>query len=449
MTDSFDPYEHLLRNFSKHKFKVFVEELILNLSTYPHGQLPEYGSVRKDHWDSSDYAYMDMPTGMSILFGITSYNRWYFLLDHIEDGMTREDAVFESAKRRLFETSKRFASDSTMLSDLKNTLEDRIGGPVDTTGPLYHRPLYGSAILHYLTNVNLNPYENQEFTDEFLGNLSNDIYTVFLENGKAIGTDLSKVHFGCGLGSPRIFLTESRDKSVEVISKVEARPDSIHLQFLEGRVRIFSSNKRMFHVYDEQSPKLILMDQTVDPKLCSLQEEIEELEDLLNDPKVREVKQLQKFFERHPWFLMSTDYDQLRPQISLEDESGKELRPDFFLKPIDKVLWEILDLKLPTVPLIAGSDNREDLSYQLHRGISQLMNYSKFFDNPRNREKVFRATGIDCFKPRLTLVIGKKGNIDEALWNRIIDQERPFVQILGYDELLSRSKSTMIKFLAK
>jgi hypothetical protein len=140
------------------------------------------------------------------------------------------------------------------------------------------------------------------------------------------------------------------------------------------------------------------------------------------------------------------DYDEIRPQISLIDESNEKLIPDFFLKPVGKELWDILDIKLPSANLVAGSRKRRSLSSAVHRGNAQLMNYAKFFDDPKNREKVFKVTGIDCFKPRLTLVIGKKKNVDEKSWNQIIAQERPFVNIVGYDELLEKARRNCIEF---
>jgi hypothetical protein len=166
---------------------------------------------------------------------------------------------------------------------------------------------------------------------------------------------------------------------------------------------------------------------------------------LLNKPAVRE-NQIQKFRTDNPKFLFSLDYDEIRPQVSLIDESGDILRPDFFLKPVGKRLWDILDIKLPNVSLVAGSPSRKSLSHYVYRGKAQLVNYAKFFEDPRNREKLFKLTGIDCFNPRLTLVIGKKKNVDEEQWNQIIAQERPWVNIIGYDELLEKAKKNRIRF---
>jgi hypothetical protein len=204
-------------------------------------------------------------------------------------------------------------------------------------------------------------------------------------------------------------------------------------------VRIVCANKRLLTAYDRDHPRFALLDEVVDPQRFYAKEEIQELEELINRPGVRELE-LQLFLEAHPKFLLYGDYDEVSPQVILVDEDNKELRPDFFLRPSGRNLWEIMDIKLPAVDLLAGPKNRKCLSSSVHRGVSQLMQYARFFENPRNRDRVFRETGIDCFKPRLTLVIGKKSNVDEALWNQIIEQERPFVHIMGFDEMLDRAR---------
>ena len=86
----FDPYESLLRNFSKHKFRTHLEQTILNPEVYPQEHLAEHGDILKEKWDAQDIAEMKMPTMMGLMFGITSFNRWVFRLDHTEDGLIDE-----------------------------------------------------------------------------------------------------------------------------------------------------------------------------------------------------------------------------------------------------------------------------------------------------------------------------------------------------------------------
>jgi hypothetical protein len=442
-----DPYEYLLRNFSKHKFKLYIENSIFNLRSYPQSDLPEFGELHKDQWKDSDFAFMDMPTRMGLMFGVTSYNRWLFYLHHIEDGLIRPEMIWKKTGQEIMKLARRLANDEVYLRGLRETLYDRIGHFV-RSDHMFHDPVYGDAQFYYLTNGDMDPFSEEREFAELENSISPQIRTTFLNSARKFGVDLEKADFGIGVGSPKTFLGEMRDKNIRVIKRIEARPDSLYLQFFEGQIEVMPANKRQFYVYDKKKPKPILLDQIIDSSSYFTEEEIEEFESLLNRSNTTESK-LQNFLQDHPKFLLHTDYDELRPQISLIDESGCELKPDFFLRPLGKRLWEILDIKLPRTTMVAGSRNRKSLSHYVHRGSAQLMNYAKFFDDPRNRERVFRATGIDCFKPRLTLVIGKKKNVDEETWNQIIEQERPFVDIVGFDELLERAKKTLLRFPAR
>ena len=41
----------------------------------------------------------------------------------------------------------------------------------------------------------------------------------------------------------------------------------------------------------------------------------------------------------------------------------------------------------------------------------------------------------------LTLVIGRRSNVDEDRWRQMIENERPMVDIVGFDELLDRART--------
>jgi hypothetical protein len=433
----FDPYEHLLRNFSKHKFKLFIEKTLFKPDESFKEHLAYYGTyyeklwtVDKKNWGTSDVAHVNIPNvGM---IGVDSFTRWIFFLDHVENDLIAPRMIWPRASEHLIKLANSLATDQMYLKELREKLSS------DNEWPMTVR-------LYYLTNTSFNPaVKETDFYDSLLSNIRKN----FLKGARKYHLNYKEVDFDFGIGNPATFVEQARAETIRVIKRIEARPDAMHLQFVEGRIEVIASNKRKLYAYDQKDPKLITLDQTVDSKVYFTSDEVEEFESLLNKQNPRE-EQLQRFLSEHPKFLYSMDYDEVRPQISLTDESGGELVPDFFLKPLGKNLWDILDIKLPNTMLVAGSPNRKGLSQCVHRGTAQLMNYAKFFDDPRNRERLSRATGIDCFKPRLTLVIGKKKNVDEKCWNQIIEQERPFVNIVGFDELLEKAKRNTIDFKAK
>jgi hypothetical protein len=179
---------------------------------------------------------------------------------------------------------------------------------------------------------------------------------------------------------------------------------------------------------------------TVDRDLIGIQLEVELLEALLNNPYASEGD-YQRFFEEHPHFLSMLAI--ALPHVQLRDGVGRLLVPDFILKPIvasqRDSRWEILDLKKPDVPLLAGRGSRRRLSYAVQEAIRQLRDYGDYFADPRNSNAVERALGHSLMRPKLGVLIGRMPRSDvEALE---IEQARlPDVKIITYDEILEQQK---------
>lgn len=430
-----DPEEYLLRNFSKHKFKTYIEKTILTLESYGDEFVPENGGLFKADWPEHDLAYMDMPAQMGIRSGVTAYNRWIFHVDHLEDGLIRPEKILERARLRIARLCRSLAGNDDYLKELREKLYDSIGHRL-SDGAAYHEPVYGTAIIYYLTNADIDPYNDERSYKKFQDAVNSDVRSVFLEKARNHGLELEKAQFGAGVGSPKIFLQESRDKALTFIREIENRPDSVNLQIEDGRVRVTCSNQRLVSVYDERNPKVILLDETINPNSYF---SAGELEELLNRPTLS-IAALSRFLAAQPHFLSDIDYDELKPQVTLGDEAGQVLRPDLFLRLTGDMPWDLLDIKrLPTV-LVSGRLNRERLAQSVYDGVRQLLSTAGVFDHPRKRASICQNTGIDDLKPRLSLALGKKSNVDKERWQRLIEQERPFVNILGFDSILDRAK---------
>jgi len=106
-------------------------------------------------------------------------------------------------------------------------------------------------------------------------------------------------------------------------------------------------------------------------------QQIEEFEELLNDPNVRE-SQFQRFFESYPHFLMGLDYKSVMPHPVLQRDDEGPLIPDFFLQPLDSDFCDILDLKLPSKKLIVGSKDRKRFGHSVQDAIAQLREYHDY-----------------------------------------------------------------------
>jgi hypothetical protein len=184
---------------------------------------------------------------------------------------------------------------------------------------------------------------------------------------------------------------------------------------------------------------------TVDRDLVGAQLEVELLEALLNDPGAVE-DDFQIFFEQNPHFL--TQIATVLPHVRLIDDSGKLLVPDFILKPIVAAQrdsrWELLDLKMPGVPLLAGKGSRRRLSQEVQKAIRQLRDYGDYFADPRNSHVVERTLGQALRRPRLGVLIGRLPDADVEALER--EQSRlPDVKIVTYDEILEQQRTLILR----
>lgn len=166
---------------------------------------------------------------------------------------------------------------------------------------------------------------------------------------------------------------------------------------------------------------------------------VQEVEDLINLPAVRE-HQLQQFFERNPGFLHGELYQEALPQIVLKRDGAGPLIPDFALKPLDPDgLCDLLDLKLPSKKLLVGSSNRRRLSQAVVEACAQLREYRDYFEVPHNRRLVEEAHGLRFFRPKMIVVIGRRGGVSPVELRRA-EGDVPHLAILTYDHLLEQAR---------
>lgn len=169
---------------------------------------------------------------------------------------------------------------------------------------------------------------------------------------------------------------------------------------------------------------------------------IEELEELINSPKVKE-SQLQDFFERNPEFLFGDTYETAMPHIVLQRPAEGPLIPDFALKPSNaNALCDLLELKLPTAKLLVGQNNRRRLSSALLEACAQLREYRDYFEDDHNRRAVEEAYGLRFFRPRMFVVIGKRSEYSASSLRKA-ESDVPNLSISTYDDLVERAKSRM------
>lgn len=187
---------------------------------------------------------------------------------------------------------------------------------------------------------------------------------------------------------------------------------------------------------------------TVHRDICGIEYEAQLLEDMINDPATRE-RDLQRFFESHPAFLM----DSLRGlpishQPTLNTPKG--WTPDFVL-PLPVAIDDspktvnIVELKGSDVPLLSGKLHR-GFSHHVMAAINQVRDYDSILREreERNRARIVNTFGYLPKDFRKAVVIGRTPRErpnQEILQKRASQQ--PDVRIVTYDEIL-QSQTTQL-----
>lgn len=164
-------------------------------------------------------------------------------------------------------------------------------------------------------------------------------------------------------------------------------------------------------------------------------DEIEELEQLLDDPKASE-QDFQRFFERHSHFFRKWDYRQVYPQVYLS--RGKSpLVPDFILTDRRLQKAAIIDLKLPRPKLVRRQRNRDRFSAAVMEARTQLLRYRDWFRDPSNRQYLKDKLGMEVYEPHLAVVIGRSSEFSDAFERQQLAADNRDIEIVTYDDMLS------------
>jgi cold shock CspA family protein len=172
----------------------------------------------------------------------------------------------------------------------------------------------------------------------------------------------------------------------------------------------------------------------------ALQIAVEELESLINDPKARELD-FQEFFERYPDFILNDEYKRAHPHVVLAKDEGASLIPDFVLEPIDQsALCDLLELKVPSAQVFVLQQRRMRFAAAVAEACAQLREYSMFFDEEANRQKVQKQYGLLAFRPRMFVIIGRRGDVG-PIDVRKMETDLPNIRVRTYDDVVDRIKA--------
>lgn len=167
-------------------------------------------------------------------------------------------------------------------------------------------------------------------------------------------------------------------------------------------------------------------------------EEIQELEALLNSGKARE-DDFQRFLVAHTHFFRKWDYREVHPHVYLSREELGPLVPDFILTDRELQKAAIVELKLPT-RIIRRQRNRDRFGAALSEARAQLLRYRDWFDDKHNRSKLKGVVGMEIYRPRLSVIIGRSSDFRDEFDRQQLSGDNPDVELVTYDDLLAFAK---------
>jgi len=215
--------------------------------------------------------------------------------------------------------------------------------------------------------------------------------------------------------------------------------DEVAVMLVDGRLRLVAVSRDGQYEYIDPLHKQHGILYVAGSETMAFAAAVEEFEDLINRSNTSE-HELQVFFEHNADFILNDDYKAARSQVVLEQESGP-LVPDFLLEPLEQGgLCDLLEIKKPQAKLFAIKKNRLRYSAAVFEACAQLRTYAEFFDDPQNRNRVRERHGLDAFKPRLFLLLGRRGAASAGDRRRADSVLGERIELKTYDDILDRVK---------
>lgn len=236
------------------------------------------------------------------------------------------------------------------------------------------------------------------------------------------------------------YLEDSKEPEHELPEENTIPPEQefVALVLVGDRIRAASLSRDGYRFLDD-TLSLHNLIYVASAQTSALQTSADELETLINDPNCKE-EDFQDFFERNPWFILSDEYKEAHSHIVLASDNSETLIPDFVLEPIEKnALCDLLELKLPSAPVYVLQRRRMRFSAAVLEACAQLRTYSQFFDEERNRKCIEERYGLLAYRPKLFVIIGRRGNLN-PIEVRKIESDIPNLTLRTYDDVLNRVK---------
>ena len=221
---------------------------------------------------------------------------------------------------------------------------------------------------------------------------------------------------------------------------IKANREYIALTEENGTIRVVSLKSDGTYSFLDDAQNLHNIVYIPSSETLRLLEAVDELETIVNNPKAKE-SHFQDFFERNQSFILNDEYKRAHSHLVLARDDRGPLVPDFVLEPFNQqALCDVLELKLPSVQIFRVQKNRTRFSSAVLEACAQLREYSTYFDEANNRKAIFKKYGLQAFRPKMFVIIGRRGKID-PIEVRKMESDLPNLHLRTYDDLIDRFKA--------
>jgi Domain of unknown function (DUF4263) len=247
--------------------------------------------------------------------------------------------------------------------------------------------------------------------------------------------------FGVGEQIEREYMLDATLRSAVTHSVLT----QLALQEHEGRIHVIPYHGRSLHqVVAGHDMAILVRPARINHRYwATFSKALNTLEEMINTPGVGEYE-IEKLLKQNPFLLGSLGYTEIYHQVVLPRDGAPDLRPDVIAEPADSAWAEILDLKLPSERLIVGRNDRAAQAAGLTEAAAQLRDYAAYFDDRAAAAKIEASLGIRCYKPKLTVVIGRDPSRFTAEEQRRALTAHPDLRVVTYDNLLRAARHRLL-----
>jgi hypothetical protein len=187
-----------------------------------------------------------------------------------------------------------------------------------------------------------------------------------------------------------------------------------------------------------QQIRIVEMEQSVPEfkkQLAEFQRLIDEGKALASVKGMKQESLYQDFLKDNFW-MFGVQY------ISMESKqrSGRDTIPDLLLQRTDG-FNDVVELENPTDPLFVVKANRSEQSGALKEALAQTMDYLDDYDIGYQED--FYETGLDTYKPKGIIVIGRSGEKSAERRRRQLNSYLHGIEIWTYDDLIHNAQQVI------